>query len=56
MSSTLAPSRPNPLTRVTVEHAPSCHRPGWHLDTSPRRFGVVVARCTCCGAVEWRAR
>jgi exosome complex RNA-binding protein Csl4 len=42
------------LTRATVEHAPTCERPGWHIDTSPRRFGVVVARCTSCGAVEWR--
>lgn len=39
-----------------AEHAPSCSRPGWDLDTSPLRFGVVVARCTRCGAVEWRAR
>ncbi|WP_454050942.1 hypothetical protein [Cellulomonas sp. Marseille-Q8402] len=39
-----------------AEHAPSCNRPGWRLDTSPVRFGVVVARCTLCGAMEWRAR
>lgn len=44
------------LVRATVEHAPTCPRPGWRIDTSPRRFGVVVARCTSCGTVEWRRR
>lgn len=39
-----------------AEHAPSCTRPGWQLDTSPVRYGMVVARCTLCGAVEWRER
>jgi hypothetical protein len=39
-----------------AEHAPSCNRPGWQLDTSPGRFGMVVARCTLCGAMEWRTR
>jgi|GEM_PF-2587351 len=53
MTPILAARRPlHPLD--PAEHAPSCTRPGWHLDTSPVRFGMVVARCTLCGAVEWR--
>jgi exosome complex RNA-binding protein Csl4 len=55
MTLTLA-ARPTPLTRAVVEHARSCDRPGWRLDTSPSRFGLVVARCTRCGTQEWRAR
>lgn len=53
---TMIATAPVRLSRGGVEHAPTCERPGWRIDTSPRRFGLVAARCTRCGAMEWRAR
>jgi len=39
---------------TTVLHRPGCTRPGWTVEPARSIAGVVIARCTGCGAVELR--
>lgn len=39
---------------TTTVHRPGCTRPGWTVEPARSIAGVVIARCTGCGAVELR--
>ena len=43
-----------PMSTTTVLHRPGCTRPGWTVEPARSIAGVVIARCTGCGAVELR--
>ncbi|WP_155855311.1 hypothetical protein [Actinotalea ferrariae] len=39
---------------TTTIHRPRCTRPGWTAEPSRSVYGLLIARCDDCGAVELR--